>query len=157
MANFGPLMAEIGWRFEAPQPISTGFAFWLCYCSDVVHRRLTKRCTMFGRLLGWYTIFAFSGAFMPSDGILLGAIFTLRPSLAFSVLAALLRSTRPAGVSQTLRRGIQGMELRNFRRRRHLYSAGRPSRWASTHILVETFLYAYAYALAVFDIEFART
>ena len=28
------------------------------------------------------------------------------------------------------------MELRNFRRRRHLYSAGRPSRWASAHILV---------------------
>ena len=30
----------------------------------------------------------------------------------------------------------QGMELRNFRRGRHLYSAGRPSRWASAHILV---------------------
>jgi len=31
---------------------------------------------------------------------------------------------------------VQGMELRNFRRGRHLYSAGRPSRWASAHILV---------------------
>jgi len=29
---------------------------------------------------------------------------------------------------------VQGMELRNFRRGRHLYSAGRPSRWALTHI-----------------------
>jgi len=28
------------------------------------------------------------------------------------------------------------MELRNFRRGRHLYLAGRPSRWASAHILV---------------------
>jgi len=28
------------------------------------------------------------------------------------------------------------MELRNFRRGRHLYSAGWPSRWASAHILV---------------------
>ena len=28
------------------------------------------------------------------------------------------------------------MELRNFRRGRHLYSAGRPSRWALAHILV---------------------
>ena len=28
------------------------------------------------------------------------------------------------------------MELRNFRRARQLYSAGRPSRWASAHILV---------------------
>jgi len=31
---------------------------------------------------------------------------------------------------------VQGMELRNFCRRRHIYSAGRPSRWASAHILV---------------------
>ena len=31
---------------------------------------------------------------------------------------------------------VQGMELENFRRGRHLYSAGRPSRWASAHILV---------------------
>jgi len=31
---------------------------------------------------------------------------------------------------------VQGMELQNFRRGRHLYSAGQPSRWASAHILV---------------------
>ena len=31
---------------------------------------------------------------------------------------------------------VQGMELPNFHRGRHLYSAGRPSRWASAHILV---------------------
>ena len=31
---------------------------------------------------------------------------------------------------------VQGMELRNFHRGCHLYSAGRPSRWASAHILV---------------------
>jgi len=30
---------------------------------------------------------------------------------------------------------VQGMELRNFRKGRHLYSAGRPSRWALAHIL----------------------
>jgi len=32
---------------------------------------------------------------------------------------------------------VQGMELRNFRRRHHLYSAVQPSRWASAHILVK--------------------
>jgi len=33
---------------------------------------------------------------------------------------------------------VQGMELRrNFRRGRHLHLAGRPSRWASAHILVQ--------------------
>jgi len=31
---------------------------------------------------------------------------------------------------------VQGMELRNFHRGRQLYSSGRPSRWASAHILV---------------------
>jgi len=45
----------------------------------------------------------------------------------FRVLAALLHDTLVVGVSQTaaLNRG------------RHLYSAGRPSRWASAHILVD--------------------
>ena len=44
----------------------------------------------------------------------------------FRVLAALLRGSLVVGVSQTaaLNRG------------RHLYSAGRPSRWALAHILV---------------------
>jgi len=40
---------------------------------------------MLGRLLGWYTIYALSGAFAPPpDGSLPGANFTLRRSLAFS-------------------------------------------------------------------------
>ena len=45
----------------------------------------------------------------------------------FRVLAALLHGTPVVGVSQTaaLNRG------------RHLYSAGRPSRWALAHILVK--------------------
>jgi len=42
---------------------------------------------MFGRLLGWYTIYTFSGAFAP-DGILPGAKFALRLSLAFSYIAS---------------------------------------------------------------------
>jgi len=46
----------------------------------------------------------------------------------FRVLAALLHGTLVVGVSQTaaLNRG------------RHLYSAGRPSRWALAHIVVKT-------------------
>ena len=51
------------------------------------------------------------------------------------ILAALLHDTPAAGVAK-LCGVVQGMELRNFRRGRHLYSAGRPSRWASAHILV---------------------
>ena len=47
----------------------------------------------------------------------------------FCILAALLHSIRVVGVSQTaaLNRAYRG---------RHLYLAGRPSRWALAHILV---------------------
>ena len=44
----------------------------------------------------------------------------------FRVSAALVHGTLVVGVSQTAA----------FNRGRHLYSAGRPSRWASAHILV---------------------
>ena len=65
---------------------------------------------MFGRLLGWYTIYTFStfsGVLAP-DRILPGEKFTLRLSLAFFyILAALLHGTPAADVSQTLRRGTR--------------------------------------------------
>jgi len=32
------------------------------YCSDVAQQKPTKLCTMFGRLLGWCTMYTFSGA-----------------------------------------------------------------------------------------------
>jgi len=79
----GILTAEIGWRVWATQQISTGFASCLRYCIDVAQRRSTKLRTMFGRLLGWYTIIHFRGL-LPRNGILTGAILTLRPNLAFS-------------------------------------------------------------------------
>jgi len=44
----------------------------------------------------------------------------------FRILAALLQGTLVLGVSQTAALNIG----------RHLYSAGRPSRWALAHILV---------------------
>jgi len=40
---------------------------------------------MFGRLLGWYAIYTFSGLLTP-NGILPGAKLTLRPSPAFSYI-----------------------------------------------------------------------
>jgi len=43
---------------------------------------------------------------------------------------------------------VQAMELRNFRRGRHLYSAGRPSCWASAHILV---LFAFRLNFSLFS------
>ena len=57
MVNFGPLRLRSVGEFGAPLQISTGFVFCLRYCSDVAHQRPTKLCTMFGRLLDWYTIY----------------------------------------------------------------------------------------------------
>jgi len=84
------------------------------------------------RLLGWCTMYrpTFSGL-LPRNGILPGAKFTLRPSLAFSYIS-----------SVTARHFISGRQS-NFAalsRRRRLYLAGRPSRWASAHILVSFFI-----------------
>ena len=47
----------------------------------------------------------------------------------FCVLAALLHGTLVVGVNQTAA----------FNRGRHLYSTGRPSRWALAHILVSNY------------------
>ena len=132
MVNFSPLADEIGLPVWAPQQVSTGFACWLRCCSDVVHRRPTKLCGMFGRLLGWYTLYIFSGAFAPTDVILQGANLTLRPFLAFSCIGSITAWNSTSG-----RQPNFVAWYKEFRRRRHhLYSAGRRSRWASAHILV---------------------
>jgi len=71
----------------------------------------------------------------PGNGILSRANFTLSPSLA--LLASLPHGTRAMGVSEILQcRTRYG--IADFRRERHLhvYSAKRPPRWVSAHILV---------------------
>jgi len=55
------------------------------------------------------------------------------------ILAALLQGTSAAGDSQTLRRGT-GNGITELSQRRQLYSAVRPSRWVSAHILVRNVL-----------------
>ena len=66
MVNFGPLAAEIGFvSLGHPSKISTGFASWQRYCSDVAQRQPTKLCTVFGRLLGCCTVYTFSGLLAP--------------------------------------------------------------------------------------------
>jgi len=59
-SQYGELRPTSGWHcfvsFGALQQISTGFASWLRYCSDVTQGKPTKLCTMIDHLLGWYTI-----------------------------------------------------------------------------------------------------
>jgi len=93
---------------------SHNMASCLRYCSDVAQRRPTILCTMFGRLLDWYTIH-FGGScpvteFCPVQNSLCVQV------LRSPILAALLHSTPAAGVSQTLRRGTRNgiTEYRTF-------------------------------------------
>jgi len=65
---------------------------------------------------------------LPRNGILPGAKFTLRPSLALSCIASVT-----ARYSSSWRQPY----FATLSRGRHLCSAGRPSRWALAHILVE--------------------
>jgi len=65
VVNFGALMAVIDWRVCGTQEISTGFASWLCYCTEVAQQRSTKLCTVFCCLLIWYTLYTFLGALAP--------------------------------------------------------------------------------------------
>jgi len=81
----------------------------------------------------------------PSPG-LVHCVYIFRGSCAImefyhvqnSLCVQVLRSPILAalGVRESLWHRIHGMELPNFCRGRHLYSAGWPSRWTSAHILV---------------------
>jgi len=73
------------------------------------------------------TLYIHYPGLLPHNGILPGAKFTLRPSLALSYIG-----------SVTARHSSSGCQT-NFAalsRGRHLYSVGRPSRWAMAIILV---------------------
>jgi len=87
---------------------------------------------MFGRLLGSTLYVHFRGLLSP--GQILPRAFKSCILLYWQLYCAKLEqrpSARLCGV-------VQGMELRNFRRGRYLYSAGRLSCLASAHILVVT-------------------
>jgi len=122
MANLADQRLRSVREFGALQQISAAFASWLRYCSNVADRRPTKLCTMFGRPLGCYTIYTFSGL-LPPDGIFAKSCVRLHWQRYCTALQQ-RASVKLCGV-------VQGMELRNFRRGRYLYSAGRPSRWAT--------------------------
>jgi len=111
MVNFGPLTAETCWRVWGipTQQISTGFASWLRYCTDVAQRRSTTLCRMFDRLLGWYVQRPFWGSCPLTEFCQLQnslCVQVLRSPIG-PLLAALLHGTRAAAVSQTLWHGTR--------------------------------------------------
>jgi len=108
-SQYGELPLTSGWDRLAGlgQQISTGFALWLRYCSDFAQRRSTKLCTMFLRLLSWYIIYIHFRKLLPINGILPGAKFTVRPSLAFSYISALGYTVRHSCSVRQPNRGVQ--------------------------------------------------
>jgi len=126
MANFGPLSAVIGSGLWGTQANFNGFRV----LASLLQRR---RSTEANQIL--HDVWPSPGlvhciyilGLLPRNGFLPGVKFTLRPSLALSYIG-----------SVTARHSSSGCQP-NFAalsRRRNLYSAGRPSRWALAHILV---------------------
>jgi len=136
MANFDPLTAEIGlpvWGTPANFNRFRVLALLLQRCRSIDRGQLS-----FARFLAvsWAgTLYIHFGGFCPLTEFCHVQNSLCVLVLRFRILAALLHGTQQR-VSAKLCGVVQGMELRNFRRRRHLYSSGRPSRWASAHILV---------------------
>ena len=74
-------------EFEAPQQISTGFASWLRYCTDGCQPNFARRLAVSSAA----ALYTFLRALAPPKGILPGATFTLRHSLAFSYIGITAR------------------------------------------------------------------
>ena len=90
MANFGPLTAEIRSEVWGTPANATGFASWLCYAAMSLNGGQLKfaRCLAVWPVHGLvHYIYIFESS-CPCNGILLGAKFTLRPSLAFSYIGS---------------------------------------------------------------------
>jgi len=65
MANFGPLAADIGSGVWGTPANFIGFTSWLCYCSDVIHRRPTKLARCLAVSWAGTLYIHFSGALAP--------------------------------------------------------------------------------------------
>jgi len=135
MVNLCPLTFETGWRVWGTLANFNRFRV----LASLLHRR---RLTEVNQTL--HDIWPSPGLvhcihfwrFLSGNGILPGAVFTLRPSLAFSYIGSVTPRHSSSGFSQTLRRHTRNRItelsfLVIFNRARHLYSEGAwPSRWA---------------------------
>jgi len=140
MVNFGPLTADIGsgvWGTPANFNRFRVLALLLQQRRSPEASQTLNDVWPSPRLLHYIHIFR---ALAPGpNGILPGSKFTLRASLAFTYIGNITARHSSSVVQRAsvkLCGVVQGMELPNVRRGRHLYLDGRPSRWASAHILV---------------------
>jgi len=90
---------------------------------------------MFGRLLGLIHYIYILGALAP-EGIFVSCKVPFASKFCALLYWQRYCTALEQWASAKLCSVVQGMELMNFRRGRHLYLAGRPSRWASAHVIV---------------------
>jgi len=137
MTNFGPLSAEIGSGVWGTPENYNEFRV----LPSLLQRRRSLEANQTLHDVwpspGWYAIYTFSAAAGYWRNFARCKIHFASKSCILLYWPALLHGNQAA----KLRGVVQGMELRNFCRGRHLYSAGLPSRWASAHILVMAALY----------------
>ena len=139
MVNFGPLVVEnvsLVWGTPANFNGFTRFGIVTAATSPNGSQPNFARCLAVpwaGTLNIHFSIFR---GLLPPGEIFPGAVFTLHPSLAFSCIGSGYCTALKQWASPTVCGVVQGMKLWNFCRGHHLYSPGRPSCWASTHILV---------------------
>jgi len=126
MANFSPLTAEIGSGVCGTPANLNGFASCLHYNLQQRASGLVHYIYIFWGSCPWRNFARWKIHVMSKSCILW---YWQRYCMALQQQA----SAKLCGM-------VQGMELRNFCRGRHLYPAGQPSRWASARILVLSFL-----------------
>jgi len=123
----GPLTAEIGSGVWGTPANFNEF----CVLASLLHwRRLTDvNQTLPDVWPSPGTLYIHFRGLLPPNGILPGAKFTLLPNLVFCYIGSITAQHSNTGS------GCQPNFVA-FSRDCYLYSAGRPSRWASAHILV---------------------
>ena len=127
--QMSPQYAELpptnGWdrlvSLRHPQQISTGFTSSLRYCSDVSLWRPTNLCRILGRLLAWYTVYTFFGALAPWRNFATCKIHIASKSCVRLYCQRYCTALQERE-SDKLCGMVQGMEIRNFCRGRHLHS-----------------------------------
>ena len=109
--ELGPRGAEVVLLVWGTPTNFNGFSHLFLLLQQHAQRKPTKLCTMFGRLVGWYTTYT-RWRLLPPHGILPGVI-TLRPSLAFSCIDSV--TARHSGSWRQPHCGAgQGRAMRNF-------------------------------------------
>jgi len=132
MANFGPLAAEIVWWVWGTPANCNGFFFTAATSFTGGHPNFARYLDV--SWAGTQCIH-FPGAFVPWRNFAwckLGFASKSCVLVYWQHYCTALQQRASAELCGV----VQGMGLRNIRRGRHLYSAGRPSHWALAHILV---------------------